>query len=666
MPLPENILQPIPGDNPAGVSLRYQPVYDQIKEARREDDDIAQGVWQTARKVADWNQVIKLASNAITKQSKDLQLAAWLTEALVYREGFAGFREGLQLIHDLLNEFWDNLYPELEDDDSELRSVPLAYIVSKVDIALRKTPLTDAGITWYEYKDSLTLPTEAEAGSDSAKARLRNEALQSGKSLPEDVDSALKQTPSESLDAVHEELQAAASILTDLDSLCDEKFGDYAPGYGPLKECLEQLENTVRIMRQRRDSLVGGGAKAAAPAARRESAPTPAPAAKPSGGFDPFGDDVFGDEAPAAPEPAPPPSYESIPDPFASPAPTPAPAALFDDEPAPAPVPAASSSSFFDDEPAPAPAASAPASSAPARSGASISAQPASPEDAVARICGAALWLRQQEPSNPGPYLLLRALRWGELRASGPHLEWSLLEAAPSELRQRLKRLSAEAQWDDLLAGCEEAMSLPCGRAWLDLHRYEFEALNALGPDYTPLLDALRRELRQILSEYPDLPSQSLTDDTPAANAQTIAFLRDEGLLDGAPRKAVEQVRKAPTQEELLEDAVKAGKYEVALALVARAMQQETSGRGRFERKVMQARLLMEAGRRAVAYPILRELATEIFERRLDEWESATLVVDPLILLYRCLDPAADEAGERQKIYELICRLDPVRAFELH
>jgi type VI secretion system protein ImpA len=209
-------------------------------------------------------------------------------------------------------------------------------------------------------------------------------------------------------------------------------------------------------------------------------------------------------------------------------------------------------------------------------------------------------------------------------------------------------------------------MALPCGRAWLDLHRYEFEALTALGEEYSPLLEALRRELRQILAEYPDLPGQSLTDDTPAANGQTLSFLRDEGMLDGTPRKAAEPVRRAPTQEEMLDEAVKGGKYELALALVARAMQQETSGRGRFERKVMQARLLMEAGRRPVAYPILRELASEVFERRLDEWEPATLVVDPLILLYRCLDGESDDSGERQKIYELICRLDPVRAFELH
>lgn len=661
MPLPDNILQPIAGDNPCGADLRYQPVYDQIKEARREDDDADQGVWQRARKTADWAQVVKLASNAIAKQSKDLQLAAWLTEGLVYREGFPGLREGLQLTYDLLDQFWDNLYPELEDGDSEMRSVPLAYIVNRVDIALRKTPLTAEGVSWYEYKDSLTIPTEAEAGEDSDKGRRRSEAEEAGKPTPEDVDDALKRTPVAHFDEVDADLSAASEILQQLDQICDEKFGEYAPGYGPLKECVEQLQNTVRIMKQRRETLLGGGAPAPASrggrAAKKKqedsgwgaedsswdtSESTTSEESSSDDGWG-GGDGYSSDSSESSSE------SSSSDDGWGS----------SDDsgtESAVEEEPGSSSGSWGTEEEEEA-----------ATYGETISAEPRDPEDAVRRIAAAALWLRAQAPANPGPYLLLRALRWGELRASGSQLEWSLLESAPSEIRQRLKRQAAEAQWEDVLASCEEAMALPCGRAWLDLHRYQFEALSNLGEEYAPLHEAMRRELRQILSEYPDLPNQTLTDDTPAANAQTLAFLRNEGLLGGAPAKPAEPAaRRAPTQEEMIETAVKSKKFEVALALVARALQQETSGRGRFERKVQQARLLMEAGRRAVAYPILRELAGEIFERRLDEWESASLVVEPLMLLYRCLDGEQDEAGERQKIYELICRLDPVRAFELH
>src|SRR6202035_4718726 len=95
--LREDLLKPIPGSNPGGESLRYNPVYDKIKEARREDDDAPQGDWKRERKLADFNVVFKLASEAIAEKSKDLQLAAWLTEALIRKDGFNGLRRGLEL-----------------------------------------------------------------------------------------------------------------------------------------------------------------------------------------------------------------------------------------------------------------------------------------------------------------------------------------------------------------------------------------------------------------------------------------------------------------------------------------------------------------------------------------------------------------------------------------
>src|SRR5262245_48276616 len=120
MPLRDDLLNPIPGDNPGGANLRYAPIYDKIKDARREDDDAPQGDWQRDRKVADYKQVIKLAGEALATQSKDLQLAAWLTEAMLHQEGFAGLKQGLDLMRGLIENFWDTMYPEIEDGDLEL------------------------------------------------------------------------------------------------------------------------------------------------------------------------------------------------------------------------------------------------------------------------------------------------------------------------------------------------------------------------------------------------------------------------------------------------------------------------------------------------------------------------------------------------------------------
>src|ERR1700685_2583787 len=114
MPLRDDLLTPIPGDNPSGVYVRHDSkllLYDKIKEARRQDDELAQGDWETERKMADFPRAKKLAEEALATKTKDLQLAAWLTEAQLHIESFAGLLQGLKLCTGLVRDFWDSVYP---------------------------------------------------------------------------------------------------------------------------------------------------------------------------------------------------------------------------------------------------------------------------------------------------------------------------------------------------------------------------------------------------------------------------------------------------------------------------------------------------------------------------------------------------------------------------
>src|SRR5712671_2525873 len=102
MPLPECLLNPIPGENPSGPNLRYDPVYDKIREARRADEELQlseeaskKDVWTRAVKKPDFSQVSKLCTEVLAKKSKDVQIAAWLTEALAAQEKLPGLVQGI-------------------------------------------------------------------------------------------------------------------------------------------------------------------------------------------------------------------------------------------------------------------------------------------------------------------------------------------------------------------------------------------------------------------------------------------------------------------------------------------------------------------------------------------------------------------------------------------
>src|SRR4051794_39171591 len=113
----ELLLAPIAGDRPAGRSLAYEPEYDALREARRADDATNPGEWKREAKAADWGGVVALGVACLRDKTKDLQIAAWVTEALVRLHGFAGLRDGLALMEGIQERFWESYFPEIDDGD---------------------------------------------------------------------------------------------------------------------------------------------------------------------------------------------------------------------------------------------------------------------------------------------------------------------------------------------------------------------------------------------------------------------------------------------------------------------------------------------------------------------------------------------------------------------
>jgi type VI secretion system protein ImpA len=138
---PVRLLAPISADGPAGEDLRYTDVYDQVQEARREDDpSLPQGVWQTKLKQADWPTVGAVCAEALATRSKDLQLAAWLLEARFHLEGLPGVRSGLALLSELCSRYWEGLYPG-SPDELGARLSPVHWLNEKFAPRLRHIPV---------------------------------------------------------------------------------------------------------------------------------------------------------------------------------------------------------------------------------------------------------------------------------------------------------------------------------------------------------------------------------------------------------------------------------------------------------------------------------------------------------------------------------------------
>ena len=246
MPLRDDILNPIEGPSPAGPSLRYDPVYDRIKEARTESDvPVIEGdPWQGERKTADWGQVVRLCSEVLATRSKDLQLAAWLTEGLLRKDGFGGLREGLVLLKNLQEQFWEDLHPEIDDGDLEFRAAPLEWVGGYLDTPLRLTPLTRSGLTALDYVESRGVGYEDDP--DEEKVANRRSAVAEGKLTAEEWDEAFNATPKEWYRTAVKELDGCLEAAAALETFTDERYDpDIRPSFKKLRDALAEVRRTA-------------------------------------------------------------------------------------------------------------------------------------------------------------------------------------------------------------------------------------------------------------------------------------------------------------------------------------------------------------------------------------------------------------------------------------
>ncbi len=254
---------PIPGENPAGEDLRYTPVYDDIKEARREDDLLDPLISEGDIKRADWEKVINVSLDALINRTKDLQIAAWLTEALIKTEGFEGLATGLGITTSFLRDYWDNLYPEIEDGDLDFRVGPIEFMNDKLSFSIKQVPVTDTrstpGYSWYKWQEAHQVGYESDTRNqygdvDENKKQQRDELIAEGKLKLEDFDTAVERSSKEFYRSLTEILERCLEEFTTFDAVIDEKFGSNAPRTAELREAVESCRQlALKLLEKKKE-----------------------------------------------------------------------------------------------------------------------------------------------------------------------------------------------------------------------------------------------------------------------------------------------------------------------------------------------------------------------------------------------------------------------------
>ncbi len=242
----EALLAQVSVEAPEGVPAAEDERYRRIRHEREEEDaSLPLGAWERELKRANWDAASELSAAVLAGRSKDLQLAAWLFEALIARSGFQSLAPCLGLIDALFAQYGDKLHPQ----DGEHRVNLLLWIGQKLLPLLRRMPITATGTERdYAWNDWEQAQRNEQLRASLGKQR---EGEIEGATLA-DVGAALACTPDARIIFLRACLGDGLAALQTLERTLDAQFGDDAPGFSAMRNLFERIEVVLAAEARRR------------------------------------------------------------------------------------------------------------------------------------------------------------------------------------------------------------------------------------------------------------------------------------------------------------------------------------------------------------------------------------------------------------------------------
>lgn len=258
------LLAPISESAPCGRSARHSACHPALQEARRQDDlSLPLGTWQRELKRADWAEVSRLIALALQRESKDMQLLAWLQEAQIRQYGIAGLAATLVLARVLCLRYWDELHPQIADGDVEHRANIVGSIAEKNLPAIRLAPLIGIGsaqtYSWSDWEQA-HLNEQIRLGKSKGNTEFEGASLQ-------DLQNALSNAATDGFIALRAQLQAGLQAIAEFSAALDPLFGEHAPSMGNMTQLLQQMCALVEGELHKRGVRFSADAEVATPTA---------------------------------------------------------------------------------------------------------------------------------------------------------------------------------------------------------------------------------------------------------------------------------------------------------------------------------------------------------------------------------------------------------------
>ncbi|MCF7993561.1 MAG: type VI secretion system protein TssA [Chromatiaceae bacterium] len=140
----DGLLAEISADAPCGEDLEYGAVAELSRAAEVKSEQQIGDTFVPAEE-PDWQQVYRTALK-LFDETKDLRVAVILAKASARTQGWSGFRDVLLLLDALLERFWLELHPQLDEDEPDDFTLRVNQIASLADAESTVSYLRDAAL----------------------------------------------------------------------------------------------------------------------------------------------------------------------------------------------------------------------------------------------------------------------------------------------------------------------------------------------------------------------------------------------------------------------------------------------------------------------------------------------------------------------------------------
>jgi type VI secretion system protein ImpA len=281
------LLAPISPEKPTGVDPRgdisptspYFKIKGDRSDARAAERQALGG--DPKAPVPDWKPVRQLGTKVLGEQAKDLEITAYVIEALLRLEGFAGLRDGFRLARELVEKHWDGLFPLPDEEGLVTRIAPLTGLNGEDAEGTLIFPMSRVPITDMTSLGRFTLSqyNEANALKKIADPKVVEKKIAEGALTLEAFNNAVGETPPLFYRNLVDDLTGCVEEFGKLSQTMDKACAGKGPPTSSIMNALTASLDTIKELAK--DKLAVAPDKAAE--AQADGAPAAAGAKAPAG-----------------------------------------------------------------------------------------------------------------------------------------------------------------------------------------------------------------------------------------------------------------------------------------------------------------------------------------------------------------------------------------------